>query len=137
MLKYPTKSIGAILMMLMTIANIGIFLVALLHAWFFILEAFLWQKPIGLKTFKLDPEFAKRSAALAKNQGLYNAFLSAGLVWSLLAAPLVGVQLKIFFLSCVTLAGIYGGLTVSYRITLIQALPAFVTLLLLLTTILA
>lgn len=119
-------------MILMTITNIGISLVALLHAWFFVLEAFLWQKPIGLKTFNLDPAFAKRSAVLAKNQGLYNAFLSAGLVWSLFAAPLIGIQLKIFFLSCVTLAGIYGGLTANYRIILIQAFPAFVTLLLLL-----
>ncbi|MBA3660623.1 MAG: DUF1304 domain-containing protein [Gammaproteobacteria bacterium] len=106
------------------ILNSGIFLIALLHLWFFILEVFLWQKPLGLKIFKLDQAFAKRSAPLAANQGLYNLFLTAGLLWSLVANPLEGLHLKFFFLTCVLLAGIFGGFTVSVRIFIIQALPA-------------
>lgn len=119
-------------MMITLFVNIGILLTAILHLWFCVLEMFLWQKPLGLKIFKLDQEFAKRSAPLATNQGLYNAFLSAGLCWSLFSSdPIQALHLKIFFLSCVVLAGIYGGVTVNTRILFIQALPAGLTLILL------
>ena len=118
--------------MLFTITNIGIFLVALLHFWFFILEMFLWKKPIGLKTFRLDPDFAQRSAALAANQGLYNVFLSAGLFWSIYSRDLTqAFNLKIFFLSCVFIAGVYAGITVSRKILYVQAIPALILLFLL------
>lgn len=114
------------------VINAGVFVIMILHLWFCILEMFLWQKPIGLKTFKLDAEFARRSAPLAANQGLYNAFLSAGLLWSLLSHnPSEAFHLKLFFLGCVVVAGVVGGLTVSYRILMIQALPAIAVLLLL------
>ena len=120
--------------MMTLIAEIGVALVAALHFWFCILEMFLWQKPLGLKIFKLDKQFAQRSATLAANQGLYNLFLSAGLVWSLLTNDVTqALQLKIFFLGCVVIAGVFGGITVSKRITLVQALPAAITLLLLWT----
>jgi putative membrane protein len=92
-----------------------------------ILEMFLWQKPIGLKTFRLDADFAKNSASLAANQGLYNGFLSAGLFWSLLS---INLSLKIFFLVCVSVAGLYAGLTVSRKIFWVQAFPAIVVLVL-------
>lgn len=118
------------------LGNIGVALVALLHFWFFVLETFLWQKPTGRKVFKLDPEFAQRSAPLATNQGLYNLFLSAGLIWSLFVNdPMQALQLKIFFLSCVIIAGIYGAKTVNFRIFIVQAAPAILTLLVLLFSI--
>ncbi len=118
--------------MLITITNIGIFLVALLHFWFFILEMFLWRKPVGLKTFRIDPDFAQRSAALAANQGLYNVFLSAGLFWSIYSRDLTqAFNLKIFFLSCVFIAGAYAGITVNRKILYVQAIPALILLCLL------
>lgn len=103
--------------------------VAALHLYFLVLEMFLWTKPLGMKTFRLDPEFAKRSAGLAKNQGLYNGFLAAGLVWgvSLGAAP-HAASVKMFFLGCVIVAGVYGAATVNKRILLIQAAPALAAL---------
>jgi putative membrane protein len=107
------------------IINTGIFLIALLHVWFFILEMFLWQKPIGLKTFRIHPEFAKQSASLAANQGLYNLFLSVGLFWGLASHFL---HLKIFFLSCIAIAGLYAGLSVNRKILWVQALPAIIIL---------
>lgn len=109
----------------MSLINIGVFLIAMLHVWFFILEMFLWQKPLGLKTFHIDPTFAKQSANLAANQGLYNLFLSAGLFWSLL---IDSSSLKIFFLSCIAIAGLYAGLTVSRKILWVQAVPAIIIL---------
>lgn len=120
--------------MLLKLINIGILIVALIHLWFCVLEMFLWQKPLGLKIFKLQPEFAKQSAVLAANQGLYNLFLSAGLIWSLIASDASqAFQLKIFFLCCVLIAGIFGAITASKRIILVvQAMPAVVCLLLLL-----
>ena len=108
-----------------TFINFGVFLVALLHLWFLVLEIFFWQKPLGLKVFRLELGFAKQSAALAANQGLYNGFLSAGLIWSLFASePIFAWQLKSFFLGCVVMAGIFGALTVSRKILMIQAAPA-------------
>lgn len=98
--------------------------VALLHTWFLVLEMFLWQHPIGLRTFGQKREQAAATAVLAKNQGLYNGFLVAGLVWSLLAPAAMAPALANFFLGCVVVAGLYGSATVSWRIALVQALPA-------------
>ena len=113
------------------VAAIAIGVVALLHAYFLVLEMFLWTKPIGRRVFGLTPEFAAASKTLAANQGLYNGFLSAGLIWGLPwrragSAGHVGVQ--IFFLACVIVAGVYGGATVNKRIVFVQAVPALVAL---------
>jgi putative membrane protein len=110
-------------------ANIVIALVALLHAYFLVLEMFLWDKPYGMRTFKLTPEFAAASKGLAANQGLYNGFLVAGLAWGLLAADPIGFQVKLFFLGCVIVAGLYGAATVNRRILVVQAVPAALALL--------
>lgn len=109
--------------------NILIGLVALLHTYFLVLEMFLWTKPIGLKTFAMDAEQAAKTAVLAGNQGLYNGFLVAGLVWSL-AHPdaAIGKQLAVFFLSCVVVAGLYGAYSVNMRIFFVQGLPALIGL---------
>lgn len=112
------------------IANILTALVAGLHIGFLILEMFLWQTPFGRRVFGLTPEFAAQTARLAANQGLYNGFLAAGLIWGLLA-PHDGFYIKIFFLTCVIVAGLYGGFTVKKSIIFIQALPALVALILL------
>ena len=114
-----------------TAANVLIGIVALLHTWFLILEMFLWDKPAGLKAFKLSPEDAARTKSLAANQGLYNGFLVAGLLWGLLQGT-AGNDVKIFFLACVIVAGVFGAATVSRRILFIQALPAAIALVLLL-----
>ncbi|MEO5623481.1 MAG: DUF1304 domain-containing protein [Dokdonella sp.] len=112
------------------VANLFTGLVALLHIYFLVLEMFLWDTPYGRKTFALTPQFAAASKALAANQGLYNGFLAAGLIWGLcLGAD--GWHVKIFFLSCVIIAGLYGGWTVSRKIFFVQALPAFIALVLL------
>jgi putative membrane protein len=114
------------------IANLLVALVALLHVYFLVLEMFLWTKPLGLKTFRNSPEKAAETAVLAGNQGLYNGFLAAGLVWGLLhGAPAFGFQIKAFFLLCVIVAGVYGAATVSRRILYVQAAPAAVALILL------
>src|ERR1700722_378521 len=114
------------------IANILVALVAGLHVYFLTLEMFFWTKPLGLKTFRNTPEEAADSAVLAANQGLYNGFLAAGLVWGL-AQPDAGFafQIKEFFLLCVIVAGLYGAATVSQRILLVQAVPAALALFLL------
>ena len=109
-------------------ANFVIGFVALLHVWFLVLEMFLWDKPLGRKVFKLTPEFTAASKALAANQGLYNGFLAAGLIWGLCASDL---HVKIFFLTCVIVAGIYGGITVNRKIIFVQAFPALIALVLL------
>jgi putative membrane protein len=114
------------------IANGLVALVAVLHLYFLVLEMFLWTKPLGLKTFRNSPEKAADSAVLAANQGLYNGFLAAGLIWGLLhSAPGFAFQIKVFFLLCVIVAGIYGAATVSRRILLVQAAPAAIALILL------
>jgi putative membrane protein len=114
------------------IANILVALVAALHVYFLVLEMFLWTKPLGLKTFRQSLEKATDSAVLAANQGLYNGFLAAGLVWGLVqGVPAFAFQIKIFFLICVIVAGIYGAATVSRRILFVQALPAVLALILL------
>jgi putative membrane protein len=110
------------------LSDILIVITALLHLYFLYLEMFLWDKPRGMKTFRMTEEVAKQSKSLAMNQGLYNGFLAAGLIWGLFA----GDSVKIFFLSCVIIAGIFGAYTVSRRIFYIQALPAILALVLLL-----
>jgi putative membrane protein len=114
------------------IANLLVALVAVLHIYFLILEMFLWTKPLGLKTFRNSLEKASDSAVLAANQGLYNGFLAAGLVWGLVqGTPAFAFQIKVFFLLCVIVAGSYGAATVSRRILLVQAAPAAIALILL------
>ena len=114
------------------IVNTLVALVAALHVYFLVLEMFLWTKPLGLKTFRNSLEKAMDSAVLAANQGLYNGFLAAGLVWGLVQGPPgFGFQIKTFFLLCVVIAGVYGALTVSRRILYVQAAPAGIALLLL------
>lgn len=110
-------------------ATIVIALVALLHLYFLVLEMFLWDKPAGRRAFGLTPEFAAQSKTLAANQGLYNGFLAAGLIWGLSLGS-SGFSVKLFFLICVLIAGIYGGLTASRKILWIQALPAAIGLVL-------
>jgi len=114
-----------------TAANIVIGLVAALHVYFLVLEMFLWDTPYGRKTFGLTPEFTAASKALAANQGLYNGFLAAGLVWGLLDPDIHAFEIKIFFLSCVIVAGVFGAATVSRKILFVQALPALLALVLL------
>src|SRR6202165_3170548 len=95
------------------IADTLVALVAALHVYFLVLEMFLWTKPLGLKTFRDSPEKAAESAVLAANQGLYNGFLAAGLVWGLVpAVPVFAFQIKVFFLLCLIVAGVYGAATV-------------------------
>ncbi len=114
------------------IANALTALVALLHVYFLTLEMFLWTKPHGLKTFGLTPEKAVDTKVLAGNQGLYNGFLAAGLIWGLVHnAPAFAFQIKVFFLVCVIIAGVYGTATVSRRILYVQAAPAALALILL------
>jgi putative membrane protein len=112
------------------IASIVVAAVALLHIYILVLEMFLWTSSRGRATFGTDLEFAKASAPLAANQGLYNGFLAAGLIWGLVAADVVGFPVKVFFLSCVIIAGIYGAATVNRRILFVQSVPAAVGLIL-------
>jgi putative membrane protein len=102
-------------------------LVALLHVYFLVLEMFLWTKPLGRRVFHTTPEFAQASAGLAANQGLYNGFLAAGLVWGL-SQRADGVPVILFFLGCVIVAGVYGAATVNRRILYVQALPAILAM---------
>jgi len=110
-----------------TAANIAVGVVAALHVYFLVLEMFLWDKPFGLRTFGLTQELATASRSLAANQGLYNGFLAAGLVWGLTLGP-SGAAVKIFFLACVTVAGVFGGLTANRKILWVQALPGAIAL---------
>ena len=108
-------------------ADIAVAAVALLHAYFLVLEMFLWDKPRGLRTFGLTPEFAAASKSLAANQGLYNGFLAAGLLWGLWLGD-GGEAIKIFFLACVIVAGVFGAATASTKILWVQALPGVAAL---------
>lgn len=110
---------------MLLVANLLIVIVALLHIGFLALEMFFWDHPVGRKRFGLTPEFSKASASLAANQGLYNGFLAAGLIWGLITGE---TSIKIFFLVCVLIAGIYGGFTARRTILYIQALPALLAL---------
>jgi putative membrane protein len=108
------------------LAQILVLIVALLHAYFLVLEMFLWTTPTGRRVFGLDADFAQQSKALAANQGLYNGFLVAGLVWGLVADR---TDVQVFFLLCVVVAGVYGAATVNRRILFVQAVPAVLALL--------
>lgn len=113
-----------------TVSTALILIIIVLHMYFLILEMFLWDSPFGRKTFSMSTEFAKRTKSLAANQGLYNGFLAMGLMWSILPGD-NSDSLKIFFLSCILIAGLFGGLTVNKKILWIQALPAAIALALL------
>ena len=113
------------------VTSIIIAIIALLHIYFLILEMFLWDKPIGLKVFGQTLEEATMSKTLAANQGLYNGFLAAGLTWGLILGA-EGDAIKVFFLSCILIAGIYGAATASRTILFVQAIPAAIGLILIL-----
>lgn len=110
------------------VAQLLVLVVAAEHLWILVLEMFLFTKPIGLKTFHIPLAQAQQSARAMANQGLYNGFLAAGLLWSLFAPEPLGFPLKVFFLGCVVVAGIFGAATVSRAILFVQALPAAVAL---------
>ena len=101
--------------------------VAIEHIYILVLEMFLWTKPAGLRTFGLTPEFAEQSAALAANQGLYNGFLAAGLIWSLMRKE-DGHAIRVFFLCCIIVAGVFGAVTAKPSIMFVQAAPALIAL---------
>lgn len=109
------------------LAAVLVALVALLHLYFLVLEMFLWDKPVGLKTFRNTPEKAGITKVLAANQGLYNGFLAAGLLWGL-SLGAAGTHIQAFFLVCVVVAGLYGAYSVSRKIFFVQALPALLAL---------
>jgi len=110
------------------LANVALAVVALLHLGFLVLEMFLWTKPFGLRTFHLSPEIAQASAGLAANQGLYNGFLAAGLIWGVLGGD-GAYAIRLFFLACVIVAGVFGGFTAKRSILWMQALPGVLALL--------
>ena len=110
------------------LSQVGTGAVALIHCYITVLEMALWTKPQGRKAFKLTPEFAEQTKTLGANQGLYNGFLAAGLAWGLLhPVAEFGGQIRLFFLGCVSVAGIYGSITASPKILYVQALPALTT----------
>jgi len=112
------------------LANIVVALLAALHLYILVLEMFLWDKPAGRRAFGLTPEFAAATKILAANQGLYNGFLAAGLIWGLCLGA-EGFAVKVFFAACVLVAGVYGAATSSRKILFVQGLPAALTLILL------
>ncbi|HXD06629.1 MAG TPA: DUF1304 domain-containing protein [Burkholderiaceae bacterium] len=114
-------------------ADIVVALVALIHVYILVLEMFLWDKPAGLRAFGQTPQAAAASKVLAANQGLYNGFLAAGLLWGL-SLGTSGTSVKLFFLGCVLVAGLYGAATASRKILFVQALPAAVGIALLALT---
>ena len=115
-----------------TVAIIAVLLVAALHAYFMLLEMVLWTKPFGRKAFGLTPEFAEQTKGLAANQGLYNGFLVAGLLWGMIAGLTtpIGFAVAVFFLVCVVVAGVFGAITVSRKILAVQAVPGAIALVL-------
>jgi len=115
-------------------AAVMIALIATLHLYFMVLEMFFWDKPLGMRTFGIKPEFAKATRTLAANQGLYNGFIAAGLIWGLSLGS-DGNPIRIFFLICVIVAGVFGALTANRKIFFIQALPAIIALILTLPTV--
>ena len=110
------------------LAGILVALVAAAHIGFLVLEMFLWTTPYALKSFGMTEEFARASSVLAANQGLYNGFLAAGLIWGLIARE-NGFAIKLFFLTCVIVAGLFGAATAKMSILYVQALPAILALL--------
>jgi len=111
-----------------TMASVAVVMVALLHLYFLVLEMFCWTKPAGRRAFRMTPEYAEASKVLAANQGLYNGFLAAGLCWGVYAGPTDGYPVKVFFLGCVIVAGIFGGATASRKILWVQAVPGAIAL---------
>lgn len=109
------------------LANALVGVVAALHLAFLVLEMFFWNHPIGQRIFNMTPEVAESSAVLAANQGLYNGFLAAGLIWGLIAARR---DVKLFFLGCIVVAGVFGAATAKFTILFTQALPALLALIL-------
>ena len=109
------------------VANVLVALIGLLHVYILVLEMFLWDKPQGLRAFRNTQEFATASKVLAANQGLYNGFLVAGLAWGIWLGA-AGGPVKIFFLGCVIVAGVFGALTASRKILWVQALPGALAL---------
>jgi len=109
------------------LANVVVGIVALIHVYILVLEMFLWDKPVGLRAFGQTQAAATASKVLAANQGLYNGFLAAGLLWGL-SLGAQGTAVKVFFLGCVLVAGLYGAATASRKILFVQALPAAVGL---------
>ncbi|WP_443146968.1 DUF1304 domain-containing protein [Paenibacillus sp. HWE-109] len=115
------------------LASILVGLVALEHLYILVLEMFLWTTPRGLKAFGQTKEQAEQSKSLAANQGLYNGFLAAGLVWGIVHPdPVIGRSIEIFFLICVIIAALYGGATAKKSIWLVQGLPAVIALIIVL-----
>ena len=112
-------------------ASIAVAFVALLQLLFMVLEMFFWTRPLGRRIFGLKPELAKQTAVMAANQGLYNGFLAAGLIWGL-ASPGNATAISVFFLSCVIVAGVFGAITANRSILFIQALPGAIALTLIL-----
>lgn len=110
------------------LADVAVVIVAVLHLGFLVLEMFLWTKPFGMRTFRLSPEIAQASKGLAANQGLYNGFLAAGLFWGVWGGD-GAYSIKLFFLGCVIVAGIFGGFTAKRSILWIQAFPGLLALL--------
>ena len=108
------------------LASVLVALVALIHLYFLALEMFLWDWPFGRRVFNTTPEFATASKALAANQGLYNGFLAAGLIWGVWLGGAAGRPVELFFLGCVIVAGVFGAITVSRKILWAQALPAVI-----------
>jgi putative membrane protein len=113
---------------LKTTAEVLVGLVALLHLYIMVMEMFLWERKPGRELSGFDAEMARATAPMAANQGLYNGFLAAGLVWGLIASGSVGHSVQIFFTACVLVAGVYGGITANRRILLAQALPGAIAL---------
>ena len=113
------------------LANIVVGLIGLLHVYILVLEMFLWDKPKGLKAFGNTQAAATATKVLAANQGLYNGFLAAGLFWGLLTGGSEGFNIKLFFLVCIAIAGVYGGMTASKKIIYIQTVPAIISIVLL------
>ncbi|HEV2953045.1 MAG TPA: DUF1304 domain-containing protein [Candidatus Dormibacteraeota bacterium] len=110
-------------------ATVAAIVVALIHLWFLVLEMFLWQSPVGRRTFGTSAEFARESAALAANQGLYNGFLAVGLLWGVLQYGVVTSRgIVSFFLGCMIVAGVFGAITANKRILFVQAVPAAIAL---------
>ena len=111
------------------LASVVVWAIALLHVYILVLEMFLWTTPRGQKAFGLTPEFAQQTKTLAANQGLYNGFLAAGLVFGLLHPDfMTGVQIQLFFLICIAVAGVYGAMTAKLSILFIQTLPAIIAI---------
>ena len=119
--------------MLNTVATVVVLIVAALHTYFLLLEMVFWTKPLGRKAFGLDAAFAESTKGLAANQGLYNGFLVAGLLWGVLSGPAGspdGRAIETFFLGCVIVAGVFGAITVSRKIFFVQAVPAMIAMVL-------